>query len=158
MGRSPTVRPCGHEEYRAVQYYLKHVKHKEGTARYSYCLPSEQFLKIALSLEGSDTDSKKIKVALRERVLIRISSITSRHKVGAPGRPSITWPSLDHPIQHPQSTRSTGQQAVRLTEYPDRISISITGISNPHKSYRCQQFQHSSHHFHKALVCVRFRK
>ncbi|XP_022835361.1 vegetative cell wall protein gp1-like [Spodoptera litura] len=75
MGHAPNARPFGQgvrftprsdEEYRAIQAYLADLERTQGVAWFSYSLPAERSLKVAIRGLPVDTPPEAIQEALRD--------------------------------------------------------------------------------------------
>ncbi|CAH2208407.1 jg7474, partial [Pararge aegeria aegeria] len=158
LGRTPSARPFGkgikftpsdEEEYRTIQRYLSELEKSENLSWFSYSLPQDRSLKVAIRGVPVDTDPDLLKEELCslgfEPELVR--PIQARQ-----GRPGCIFFAV--------LTR-TADLIPRIYEVDELLCMpgvrieAWRGKKGPSQCHRCQKFRHSSHHCHRTQACVR---
>ncbi|XP_049886523.1 lysine-specific demethylase 6B-like [Pectinophora gossypiella] len=158
LGRPPNARPFGNGvrfsptdegEYRCIQNYLTQLETKTNISWFSYALPEEKKLKVAIRGLPVETDTEEIRQAIEEKGYSceYVKSIRARE-----GRPGC--------IYFAQLSRSPepAPGIYDVTELLCMPGIKIEawrGKRGPAQCHRCQGFRHSSHNCHRPIACVR---
>ncbi|XP_049880348.1 uncharacterized protein LOC126381258 [Pectinophora gossypiella] len=158
LGHPPNARPYGRgvrfiprtgEEYRTIQSYLMALEKETTISWFSYSLPAERNLKVAIRGLPVDTDPALIEAELRRLGYTPefVRAIQARF-----GRPGC--------IYHAQLERNaaTIPGIYGVTELLNMPGVKIEawrGKKGPAQCHRCQQFRHSSHKCHRKIACVR---
>lgn len=158
LGRPPNGRPYGQgirfmpadeTEYRAIQSYLTELERTENISWFSYSLPAERSLKVAIRGLPSDTDVELIAADLREQGFEPEYLKNIQARQGKPG--SIFYAQF-------KKTANLIPAIYDVTEILFMPGITIEawrGKRGPAQCHRCQQFRHSSHNCHRVQACVR---
>lgn len=141
--------PADDEEYRCVQSYLSTLEKTTGVHWYSYSLPAERSLKIAIRGLPANTEPAEITSALAERGYEASFVKQIRARKGRPGC-----------IFHAQLKKTPGITASlydtdELLFMPGVKIEAWRGKKGPAQCHRCQKFRHSSHNCHRPQACVR---
>ncbi|XP_049886978.1 uncharacterized protein LOC126381548 [Pectinophora gossypiella] len=158
LGHPPNARPYGRgvrfiprtgEEYRTIQSYLMALEKETTISWFSYSLPAERNLKVAIRGLPVDTDPALIEAELRRLGYTPefVRAIQARF-----GRPGC--------IYHAQLERNSATipGIYGVTELLNMPGVKIEawrGKKGPAQCHRCQQFRHSSHKCHRKIACVR---
>ncbi|XP_072948725.1 uncharacterized protein [Epargyreus clarus] len=158
LGRTINARPFGQGvrfspkdagEYRLIQSYLTDLEARERISWYTYSLPKEQSLKVAIRGLPSDTDPQDIMEELRDLGYSPEYARAIRARRGRPGCIHLA-------ILKRTEDLIPGIYAVRELLCMPGIKIEAwRGKKGPAQCHRCQQFRHSSHNCHRHLACVR---
>ncbi|XP_050550448.1 histone deacetylase complex subunit SAP130-like [Spodoptera frugiperda] len=158
LGHAPNARPFGKgvrftprsdEEYRAIQAYLAELEKHQGVAWFSYSLPAERSVKVAIRGLPVDTPPEAIMEALQDAGYGAEYVRPIRARQGRPGC-----------LYYAQVARAenTIPGIYGVTELLCMPGIKIEawrGKKGPAQCHRCQQFRHSSHNCHRPMACVR---
>ncbi|XP_050552515.1 nascent polypeptide-associated complex subunit alpha, muscle-specific form-like [Spodoptera frugiperda] len=158
LGHAPNARPFGKgvrftprsdEEYRAIQAYLAELEKSRGVAWFSYSLPAERSVKVAIRGLPVDTPPEAIMEALQDAGYGAEYVRPIRARQGRPGC-----------LYYAQVARAdnTIPGIYGVTELLCMPGIKIEawrGRKGPAQCHRCQQFRHSSHNCHRPMACVR---
>ncbi|XP_050549758.1 uncharacterized protein LOC126910697 [Spodoptera frugiperda] len=158
LGHAPNARPFGKgvrftprsdEEYRAIQAYLAELEKHQGIAWFSYSLPAERSVKVAIRGLPVDTPPEAIMEALQDAGYGAEYVRPIRARQGRPGC-----------LYYAQVARAenTIPGIYGVTELLCMPGIKIEawrGKKGPAQCHRCQQFRHSSHNCHRPMACVR---
>ncbi|XP_072936192.1 uncharacterized protein [Epargyreus clarus] len=158
LGRTPNARPFGQGvrfspkdvgEYRLIQSYLTDLEARERISWYTYSLPKEQSLKVAIRGLPANTDPQDIVEELRDLGYSPEYARAIRARRGRPGCIHLA-------ILKRTEDLLPGIYAVRELLCMPGIKIEAwRGKKGPAQCHRCQQFRHSSHNCHRHLACVR---
>ncbi|XP_075991651.1 uncharacterized protein LOC142986982 [Anticarsia gemmatalis] len=158
LGHAPNGRPFGKgvrflpksaEEYRIIQRYLTTLATKENLSWFSYSLPEERSLKVAIRGLPVGTPPELIAEELTARGFTpeHVRPIQARQ-----GRPGCLY------FAQLARTRDAVPGIYEVTEllYMPGVKIEAwRGKRGPAQCHRCQGFRHSSHNCHRRLACVR---
>lgn len=158
LGHAPNARPFGkgvrfspksEDEYRAIQKYLYEIEKTENISWFSYSLPADRSLKVAIRGLPVSTEPQEIEDALRELGYIPeyIRPIRARK-----GRPGCIYLAIL------KNTPDLTPGIYNITEllYMPGIKIEAwRAKKGPAQCHRCQAFRHSSHNCHRQQACVR---
>ncbi|XP_022834503.1 protein transport protein sec31-like [Spodoptera litura] len=158
LGHAPNARPFGKgvrftprsdAEYRSIQAYLSDLEKTTGIAWFSYSLPAERNVKVAIRGLPVDTPTDAIQEALRAAGFNAeyVRPIRARQ-----GRPGCLY------YAQVARTDTTIPGIYGVTELLSMPGIKIEawrGKKGPAQCHRCQQFRHSSHNCHRPIACVR---
>uniref|UniRef100_A0A2H1WIX5 SFRICE_030771 n=1 Tax=Spodoptera frugiperda TaxID=7108 RepID=A0A2H1WIX5_SPOFR len=148
IGHAPNARPFGKEvrftprsdeEYRAIQAYLADSEKSQGVAWFSYSLPAERSVKVAIRGLPVDTTPETILEALQDADFGAEYVRPIRVRQGRPGC-----------LYYAQVARAEntilGIYGVKELRCVPGIKIEAwRGKKGPVQCHRCQQFRHSSH-------------
>lgn len=158
MGHAPNARPFGkgvrfmpreEDEYRAVQRYLTQLEKEAGISWFSYSLPAERSLKVAIRGLPADTKPSDIEDELRILGFLPEYVRPIRARQGRPG--CIFFAQL----QRNAETIPAIYEVSELLCMPGITIEAWRGKKGPAQCHRCQQFRHSSHNCHRRPACVR---
>lgn len=148
-GKGVRFTPRSEDEYRVIQRYLSDLEKTEKISWFSYQLPAERSLKVAIRGIPADTPVEDIADALTELGYVPeyIRQIKARQ-----GRPGC--------IFHAQIKRTPGitPGIYAIDELLCMPGVKIEawrGKNGPAQCHRCQSFRHSSHGCHRKMACVR---
>ncbi|XP_060809992.1 uncharacterized protein LOC132904084 [Amyelois transitella] len=158
LGHPPSARPFGagvrfsprdDTEYRVIQRYLDAIASQDQRISwFSYSLPAERSLKVAIRGLPLETPEEAVKEALNEKgyEVEFVKNIRARG-----GRPGCIFYGL--------IKKTTGYQEIyqsdELLLMPGVRIEAWRGKKGPAQCHRCQQFRHSSHNCHRPQACVR---
>ncbi|XP_013198922.2 proline-rich protein 36-like [Amyelois transitella] len=158
LGHPPSARPFGagvrfsprdDTEYRTIQRYLDDIAQRDQRISwFSYSLPAERNLKVAIRGLPLETPEDAVKEALTEKgfEVEYIKNIRARG-----GRPGCIFYGL-------LKKTSGFQEVYQVDELLLMPGIKIEawrGKKGPAQCHRCQLFRHSSHNCHRPQACVR---
>ncbi|CAH0698931.1 unnamed protein product [Spodoptera exigua] len=158
LGHAPNARPFGKGmrftprsdvEYRSIQTYLTDLERTQGIAWFSYSLPAERSLKVAIRGLPAETPVDAIQEALRD---CGYNAEYVRPIRARQGRPGCLF------YAQVARTEDTIPGIYGVTELLCMPGIKIEawrGKKGPAQCHRCQQFRHSSHNCHRPIACVR---
>ncbi|XP_052743890.1 uncharacterized protein LOC128199240 [Bicyclus anynana] len=158
LGRAPNARPFGRgikfipteeNEYRLLQRYLTELEKTEKISWFSYSLPQDKSLKVAIRGVPVDTPPADIEQELRnlgfEPELVR--AIRARK-----GRPGCIFLAI---LKRTPDTLPKIYEVDELLCMPGVRIEAWRGKKGPAQCHRCQLFRHSSHMCHRRQACVR---
>ncbi|CAK1553007.1 unnamed protein product [Leptosia nina] len=149
-GRGHRITPETEEEYRVVQRYLSDLQQRDQRVTwFSYSIPAERELKVAIRGIPVGTDPEAIKEALRGLNYEPEHIQPIRASKGRPG-------CLYLAILRRTPGITPGIYAVNELMFMTGVTIEAwRGKRGPAQCHRCQQFRHSSHNCHRPIACVR---
>ena len=158
LGHAPSARaygkgvrftPTTDNEYRTIQRYLTELEKTERISWFSYSLPADKAIKVALRGLPLDTTPEEATAALTELGFKVEYMKQIRTKLGRAG-------CLFYCIV--ANGPGVAPRLYEITELLCLPGIHIEawrGKKGPAQCHRCQGFRHSSHHCHRPLACVR---
>lgn len=158
LGHAPNGRPFGkgvrfipksEQEYRTIQRYLYALETKEKISWFSYSLPAERSLKVAIRGLPVNTPPEEIVAELTELGFTPEFVRPIRARQGRPG--CLFFAQLAR-------TANVTPALYEINELLCMPGVHIEawrGKKGPAQCHRCQQFRHSSHNCHRPLSCVR---
>ncbi|KOB68159.1 Gag-like protein [Operophtera brumata] len=158
LGHAPNARPFGKgvrfspttdKEYRVVQDYLTVLERSEKVVWFSYSLPEDRSLKVAIRGLPADTLPKDIEEEFRNLGFIPESI---RAIQASKGRPGCIFFGM---FKHSPNLTPDIYNITELLCMPGVIVEAWEGKKGPSQCHRCQAFRHSSHNCHRPLACVR---
>ncbi|CAK1553809.1 unnamed protein product [Leptosia nina] len=158
LGHAPNARPFGRgvrfspkdgEEYRIVQRYLTELEKNQKVSWFSYSLPAERDLKVAIRGLPADTDPQLI---MQELKSLGFEPEHAQRIQASQGRPGCLF--LVILKKTPGLTPAIFNQEELLC-MPGVTVEAWRGKRGPAQCHRCQAFRHSSHHCHRPQACVR---
>ncbi|KOB65658.1 Gag-like protein [Operophtera brumata] len=158
LGRPPNGRPYGQgirfspedeQEYRLIQSYLTELGKTETISWFSYSLPAERSLKVAIRGLPSDTDVDEIVRALEGK---GFAPEYVKNIKGRQGRPGSIFYAL---VKKTPNLTPGIFDTTELLMMPGIIIEAWRGKKGPAQCHRCQKFRHSSHNCHREQACVR---
>uniref|UniRef100_A0A2H1WJ22 SFRICE_030768 n=1 Tax=Spodoptera frugiperda TaxID=7108 RepID=A0A2H1WJ22_SPOFR len=137
------------EENRAIQAYLADLEKSQGVAWFSYYLPAERSVKVAIRGLPVDTPPEDIIEALRDagHGAEYVRPIRARQ-----GRPGCLYYAQ---VARADNTIPGIYGVTELLCMPGIKIEAWRGKKGLAQCHRCQQFRHSSHNCHRPMACVR---
>ncbi|KOB69996.1 Gag-like protein [Operophtera brumata] len=158
LGHAPNARPFGKgvrfspetaNEYRMIQAYLTELEKTEPVTWFSYSLPEDRSLKVAIRGLPADTPTSEIASELRG---LGFEPEAIRAIQASKGRPGCIFFAMM------KQTANLTPAIYNITELlcmPGVIIESWNSKKGPAQCHRCQAFRHSSHNCHRPIACVR---
>ncbi|XP_045456885.1 uncharacterized protein LOC123666911 [Melitaea cinxia] len=158
LGHTPNARPYGkgvrftpktEAEYRATQRFLSELESSEKISWFSYSLPADRSVKVAIRGLPVSTAAEEIEEELRS---LGYSPEYVRPINARKGRPGCIFLAIL------KRTPNVTPGIYGITELLCMPGVKIEawrGKKGPAQCHRCQQFRHSSHGCHRKLACVR---
>lgn len=158
LGHAPNARPFGNgvrftpesaEEYRLIQSYLVGLEKTVKLVWFSYALPEERSLKVAIRGLPADTNTDEIIEDLRAQ---GFEPEAVRNIRASKGRPGCIFFAL---LKRTPNITPAIYEVGELLCMPGVKIEAWKGKKGPAQCHRCQAFRHSSHNCHRPLACVR---
>ncbi|CAF4946562.1 unnamed protein product [Pieris macdunnoughi] len=150
FGQGLKIIPEDEEEYRVVQRYLGELESSGvNVVYYSYSLPAERQLKVAVRGVPADTEPEAIMAELRDLGFEPEHAQPIRARKGRPGCIFLVI------LRRTPDLTPAIYNVKELLCIPGVTIESWRGKRGPAQCHRCQGYRHSSHQCNRALACVK---